>query len=167
MSHSKHVSLARESNVNSYAIRATSMFDGHGMSGPTTITVTDGVISDVHTTGETSVRVDNDVDLGPDSCLLPGLIDSHVHLAFNAGPDPVAALAETDDTELLTQMRAAAHAVLQAGITTVRDLGDRNYLALALAEEFRQQPHTGPQILSAGPPLTTPGGHCHFFGGEV
>ncbi|MEU1200022.1 amidohydrolase family protein [Streptomyces sp. NPDC005813] len=143
------------------------MFDGHNMSGPTTVTVTDGVIRNVDTTGAPPPSTDTFVDLGPDSCLLPGLIDSHVHLAFNAGPDPVSALGETDDAELLTQMRAAAHTALRAGITTVRDLGDRSYLAVALGEEFRQQPHLGPEILAAGPPLTTPLGHCHFFGGEV
>ncbi|PWI20905.1 amidohydrolase [Streptomyces sp. Act143] len=143
------------------------MFDGQDMSGPVTLTVTDGVISDVDRTGTVPAPAADVVDLGPDTCLLPGLIDSHVHLAFDAGPDPIATLTAMDDTELLAHMRSAAQSALRAGITTVRDLGDRNYLAVALAEEFKEQPHLGPQILSAGPPLTTPQGHCHFFGGEV
>ncbi|MFE9694817.1 amidohydrolase family protein [Micromonospora sp. NPDC005806] len=153
--------------MNSYAIRAASMFDGFDVSGPTTVQVTDGKIVSVDRTGAVPTGSGDVLDLGPQSCLLPGLIDTHVHLAFNAGPDPVAALIETDDAELLTQMRTAAHSALRAGITTVRDLGDRSYLALTLADEFKQQPELGPEILAAGPPLTTPGGHCHFFGGEV
>ncbi|GIF95908.1 amidohydrolase family protein [Catellatospora citrea] len=153
--------------MHSYAIRAASMFDGFDLSGPTTVQVTDGRILSVDRTGAAPTGSRDVLDLGPRSCLLPGLVDTHVHLAFDAGPDPVAALVKTDDAELLTHMRAAAQSALRAGVTTVRDLGDRSYLALALAEEFRRQPELGPEILAAGPPLTTPGGHCHFFGGEV
>ncbi|MET9879133.1 amidohydrolase family protein [Actinacidiphila glaucinigra] len=107
------------------------------------------------------------IDLGPQTCLLPGLIDSHIHLAFDASANPVASLTATGDDDLLAHMRAAAQSALQAGITTVRDLGDRNYLSLQLVQEFADRPESGPEILAAGPPLTTPGGHCHFFGGEV
>lgn len=162
-----HLPQSEGSIVNSYAIRAASIFDGFDLSGPTTVQITDGRIVSVDRTGAVPTGGGDVLDLGPQSCLLPGLVDTHVHLAFNAGWDPVAALIETDDAELLTQMRAAAQSALRAGITTVRDLGDRSYLALTLAEEFKQQPESGPEILAAGPPLTTPGGHCHFFGGEV
>ena len=47
------------------------------------------------------------VDLGG-TMLLPGLIDTHVHLAFDASRDPVASLAARDDTEALAAMTAAA-----------------------------------------------------------
>ena len=53
-----------------------------------------------------------------------------------------------------------AHAA--AGVTTVRDLGDRGYRTLA----FRERPGL-PRVVASGPPLTTPGGHCHFLGGAV
>ncbi|MGW0211147.1 metal-dependent hydrolase family protein [Streptomyces sp. NPDC003233] len=107
------------------------------------------------------------IDLGEQACLLPGLIDSHVHLAFDASMDAVASLAGTDDEDLLEHMRSAARSALHAGITTVRDLGDRDFLSLKLVEEFTGSPELGPEILAAGPPLPIPGGHCHFFGGEV
>jgi imidazolonepropionase-like amidohydrolase len=64
-------------------------------------------------------------------------------------------------------MRAAARRALAAGITTVRDLGDRHYLAVRLRDELTVDPTAGPQILAAGPPITTPGGHCWFLGGEA
>ena len=54
-----------------------------------------------------------------------------------------------------------------SGVTTVRDLGDRNYGTLALRAELAAQPAAGPQVLAAGPPITTVQGHCWFLGGEA
>ncbi|MEV4316087.1 amidohydrolase family protein [Actinocrispum sp. NPDC049592] len=99
------------------------------------------------------------IDL-PGTTLLPGLIDTHVHLAFDASPDCVGALAARDDSEALAAMDQAARLAVRAGITTIRDLGDRDYLSLQL----RDRPGL-PTIVAAGPPITTPGGHCHYLGG--
>ncbi|MFE0629233.1 amidohydrolase family protein [Streptomyces sp. NPDC058864] len=153
--------------LNSTAIHAGSMFDGFTRSGPATVHVRGDRIVRVDRTGALPADGTPVVDLGPGACLLPGLIDTHTHLAFDASADPVTSLAATSDADLLAQMRAAARAALRAGITTIRDLGDRDYLSLALVEELAEAPEQGPEILAAGPPLTTPGGHCHFFGGEV
>jgi imidazolonepropionase-like amidohydrolase len=98
---------------------------------------------------------------------MPGLIDSHVHLSFDAGPNPVESLKATNDADLMAHMRMAAQRALNAGITTVRDLGDRNFSALQLAAEIAGHPERGPHILAAGPPITTIGGHCFFLGGEA
>jgi imidazolonepropionase-like amidohydrolase len=106
------------------------------------------------------------VDLG-DATLLPGLIDVHQHLAFDASPDPVARLSADDDTSLLLRMRLAAQRALAVGITTIRDLGDRGYLSLALRDWFLDGNEVGPRILASGPPITTVNGHCWFLGGEI
>ncbi|MDQ8707128.1 amidohydrolase family protein [Streptomyces sp. LHD-70] len=50
---------------------------------------------------------------------------------------------------------------------TARDLGDRNWLALRLARAVVEGQAVGPRIVSAGTPVTPPGGHCWFLGGEV
>ena len=60
-----------------------------------------------------------------DQAVVPGLIDCHVHLAFSASVDPLADLLEEDDAALLLHAVANARTALAAGITTVRDLGDR------------------------------------------
>ncbi|MFD4722803.1 amidohydrolase family protein [Streptomyces sp. NPDC058423] len=153
--------------MKSFAVHAGAMFDGFTLSGSVTVHIRGERIARVDRSGTVPDDGSQVIDLGSDSCLLPGLIDTHTHLAFDAGPDPVAALAGTSDEDLLVRMRAAAGSALQAGVTTVRDLGDRSYLSLALVEEFARAPERGPEILAAGPPLTTPRGHCHFFGGEV
>jgi imidazolonepropionase-like amidohydrolase len=99
------------------------------------------------------------VDLG-DATLLPGLVDTHVHLAFDASSDPVTGRAGRSDAEALASMRQAGRTALAGGVTTVRDLGDRGYLSLSLRGEEGM-----PTLLTAGPPITTMTGHCHFLGG--
>jgi imidazolonepropionase-like amidohydrolase len=98
--------------------------------------------------------------------LLPGLVDSHVHLAFDASDDPVGHLANRDDAEVFTAMAGAARRAARGGVTTVRDLGDRGYLALGLRDAASADA-TLPTIVAAGPPITTPGGHCHYLGGTA
>ncbi|MFD0784212.1 amidohydrolase family protein [Micromonospora azadirachtae] len=150
-----------------FAVRAARMFDGTRLYGPSTVTVEDGRIARVDTTGAPPAQGVPVIDVGEDAFLLPGLIDAHVHLAFDASADPVAALVAADDAELLAKMRTAARRAVRVGITTVRDLGDRNYLSLALRTELADHPENGPDVLAAGPPITTPGGHCHFLGGQT
>lgn len=119
------------------------------------VLVRDGVIEEVgdNLMGEFPV-----IDLGPEVTLLPGLIDAHVHLCLDEDLEVVASM-DLDDEALLDRMRAAADKTLAAGVTTVRDLGDRSFLALEVG---------GPlTVLASGPPLTTRGGHCWFWGGEV
>ena len=93
--------------------------------------------------------------------LLPGLVDSHQHLCFNGIGTLEEQVRGVTDEELLARARAAAQLALSAGITTVRDLGDRNFVTLGL----RDDPAL-PTLLSAGPPITVPDGHCWYLGGE-
>ncbi|MFF9409865.1 amidohydrolase family protein [Streptomyces anandii] len=103
----------------------------------------------------------------PDATVLPGLIDCHVHLAFDAGSDPVSTVSESDDATLLLGMAGRARQLLDAGITTVRDLGDRGGLTVRLREAIGEGRVSGPRILAATAPLTARKGHCWFLGGEV
>ncbi len=96
--------------------------------------------------------------------LLPGLVDTHVHLAFDSSADPVANLAARDDDAALAAMAQAARLAARGGVTTVRDLGDRGYLSLRLRDAADP---ALPTIVAAGPPITTPGGHCHYLGGAT
>ncbi|MFF4948135.1 amidohydrolase family protein [Streptomyces chattanoogensis] len=103
----------------------------------------------------------------PGATLLPGMIDGHVHLSFDAGPEPFKALLNSDGPTLLDAMAQRAGQLLDCGVTTVRDLGDRGGAALRLREAITAGRVRGPRILAAGAPLTPPGGHCWFLGGEV
>ncbi|GAA2657194.1 amidohydrolase family protein [Streptomyces lunalinharesii] len=105
----------------------------------------------------------------PGGTLLPGLIDGHVHLSFDASAEPFTALlaSEVPTPGLLSAMAGRAGQLLDCGVTTVRDLGDRGAAAIRLREAITAGRVRGPRILAAGSPLTPPGGHCWFLGGEV
>ena len=141
-------------------VRAAWLFDGTSATlMPQPAVVVEGekiaaVESGVEPPGDAEV-----VDLG-DATLLPGLVDTHVHLVLDATGDPVASLAGRDDEQAVAAMNDTARIAARGGVTTVRDLGDRDYLSLRLAG----QPGL-PTVVAAGPPITTRGGHCHFLGG--
>jgi imidazolonepropionase-like amidohydrolase len=144
------------------AVRAGALFDGvSGTLVPEPVLVMDGP-SIVSVESAIAPPPGADVVDLDGATLLPGLIDTHVHLAFDGSADPVAALAGRDDSAALAAMSAAGRVALRGGVTTVRDLGDREYLSLGLrgARDL-------PTIVAAGPPITTPAGHCHFLGGET
>ena len=149
-------------------IRAARYFDGVGdrVRGPVQVVVDDGRIIGVEAPGPLPVEA-TVVDLG-DATLLPGLVDAHTHLTWNAGVDAAVRVAQDDDEALLAQARRSAAAALAVGITTVRDLGDRAYVAVALRDEFRAEPASGPEVVASGPPITIrQGGHCAFLGGAA
>lgn len=147
------------------ALRAGHVFDGVNVGQSGMVLVEDGVIRDVDFTGAAPPEHAAVTDFGPDGWLLPGLIDAHVHLCWDGTKDAVDHVASHDHEAVLKTARASAATTLTTGVTTVRDLGDRDYLTLALRE---QVPSTErPDIVAAGPPLTTRGGHCHFLGGEA
>src|SRR6266496_4345242 len=99
------------------------------------------------------------------SYLVPGLIDCHSHLYFDsAADDCVTRLSQQPDDELAERMRQRAASAAARGVTTVRDVGDRGFLVTDLV---RSADPALPTIVSAGPPLTSPGGHCHYLGGAV
>jgi imidazolonepropionase-like amidohydrolase len=146
------------------AIRAARLFDGTALVPDPTLVLDGATIVSV---GSGAPVPDGCpvVDL-PDATLLPGFVDGHVHLCFDSSPDPVASLAARDDAEAYAAMIAMARTAARGGVTTVRDLGDRNYLALGVRSAAANDP-TLPEILAAGPPITSVGGHCHFLGAEV
>jgi imidazolonepropionase-like amidohydrolase len=102
-----------------------------------------------------------------DGTVLPGLIDSHVHLVFEPGT-PLEEAVSGAPRDVL-RSRAATHLrhLLDGGVTTARDLGDRDGIGIDLRDTVARGELTGPRLLVAGAPLTPPGGHCWFLGGEV
>lgn len=99
--------------------------------------------------------------------VIPGLIDAHAHLCFNAASDWRAVYDSDSPGRMLLRMAAAGRSMLEAGITTVRDVGAPTPLALELRQAFADGLAGGPHLLVSGAPVTTTGGHCWFMGGEA
>ena len=92
--------------------------------------------------------------------VLPGLIDSHVHLDSDAG----GFAAQMEEVTLSPPAKAFdawvnARKTLDAGFTTVRNLGDDDGVTLALRDAIRAGKVIGPDILDAGSSISTTSGH--------
>lgn len=103
---------------------------------------------------------------GIDCTMMPGLIDSHVHLEFSQHHS-LHEQPRQSAVELMAKMESRAKSMVQHGITTCRDLGGNPNGALALRSRIRQGECLGPRLLCAGSPITRPRGHCWQWGGEA
>jgi imidazolonepropionase-like amidohydrolase len=103
---------------------------------------------------DASVRV---IDL-PNATLLPGLIDVHTHLTF----DPNFGYQELGISIPKEALIGAKNArvTLEAGFTTVRNVGASGYTDVALRDAINEGMVPGPRILASGPALSITGGHC-------
>jgi imidazolonepropionase-like amidohydrolase len=98
------------------------------------------------------------VDL-PNATLLPGLIDAHTHLTGDPKDFGYAGLAISTPREALIGARNA-RVTLEAGFTTVRNVGAGGFSDVALRDAINDGDVPGPRMLVSGPPLGITGGHC-------
>lgn len=98
---------------------------------------------------------------------IPGLIDSHVHLTFDPDAPPDAAASNPDGAAAAAAAVDRAHAAAKAGVLTLFDCGSTVTAGLAVRNALLVSAEPGPRLLISGPPITPPGGHCHYLGGET
>ncbi|MCY3819658.1 MAG: amidohydrolase family protein [Gammaproteobacteria bacterium] len=99
--------------------------------------------------------------------LVPGLIDAHVHMTLDPSLRTPEEQLAVPDEEVRRAMVERAEEMVRAGITTARDLGGGKWLEIDLRDRIDAGELTGPRLLCAGQPVTSVGGHCHFWGGEA
>jgi len=94
----------------------------------------------------------------PNATLLPGLIDAHTHLTF----DPNFGYQELGVSIPKEALIGAKNAriTLEAGFTTVRNVGASGYTDIALRDAVNEGMVPGPRIMASGPALSITGGHC-------
>ena len=132
-----------------------------GTGGPATITVRDGKIVSVEK-GLKRSAAGEIIDLS-DRTVLPGLIDTHVHLTGDPGGDFWKEAVEPDEWGVVVGAKNARITAL-AGFTTVRDVGSARETAFALRRGTAEGLIPGPRIVASGPPLAIIGGHGDVSG---
>ena len=98
------------------------------------------------------------IDLS-DHTVMPGLIDMHVHLTFDHRYHGYRRLELTVSRQAI-QGVMNARKTLDAGFTTVRNVGGAEYTAIALRDAINAGEVPGPRVRAAGPALGITGGHC-------
>ncbi len=122
-----------------------------------TLVVQDGRIVRIDA-GFVSDGCETVVDL-KDSFVLPGLIDSHVHLTSENGPNQRIERFTKTKSDLALDGAWYAMKTLKAGFTTVADLGGPNESVFALRDAIKAGRVAGPRIIAAGSPISVHGGH--------
>jgi imidazolonepropionase-like amidohydrolase len=138
------------------------VFDGRTVKTKQGVLVAGGTIDWVgaHVRAPRSAKAAHE-EPGAGRMLTPGLVDVHVHLQFDGGPD------FEGEAMALTPARGAIKAAnnarrhLAAGVTTVRDLGGMDAVSCEVGRAIDEGLTPGPRVLAAGRALTITGGHGH------
>jgi len=144
-------------NTKSVVVRAAHMLDvksGRTIDNPI-IVITGEKISAISGPAPAGATV---IDL-PGATLVPGLIDAHTHLIGQGTHFGYDTLGVSTPMETLWGARNAK-VTLEAGFTTVRNVGASGYSDVALRDAISQGLVPGPRMLVSGPPLGITGGHC-------
>ena len=123
-----------------------------------TLVIQDGKIVSVGASAEAKPPADAVRIELPNATVLPGLIDAHTHLTM----DPKFGYEELGVSvprEALTGAKNA-RVTLQAGFTTVRNVGASGFTDVALRDAINAGDVPGPRMLVSGPPLSITGGHA-------
>ncbi len=129
------------------------------LSGPVTIiTENDRVarVTDGHLQAPDGTSL---VNLTSQVCL-PGLMDMHTHLTGQSSPTSYINRFTQNPADIALQSVVYARRTLDAGFTTVRDLGDSFNVSVALRDAINEGKVSGPRIYTAGKSLATTGGHA-------
>lgn len=151
-----------------YYIKAKGLIDGSGSGvlDEPILKVSNGIISDIGI-GKDNRPCDFPLYDFPFSYIIPGLIDSHVHLAL--GGDCHSSYSEyLEQSNRVLQFIGLRNIFLHfaQGVTTVRDCGGREDVILAL-KNILSKNTIGPSLLVSGRPITKKGGHLSCCMGEV
>ena len=147
-----------------HLIKAGCLIDGTGASPRENVDILIDEQRIIAIDGRDTIR-DSDATVIPafDKVVLPGLVDAHVHICFDASCDPVFNVRHEPPPDMMIRGVCNARDMLRAGVTTIRTLGTPNDLDLHLRDGIRQGLIPGPRIVAAGRSLTVTGGHGHYY----
>jgi imidazolonepropionase-like amidohydrolase len=157
--------VEHKDTVASALIKNVRLLDGRGpVEGRRDIEIREGLLRDIRAHRQGAPVTDIPVLDGRGMYLLPGLIDLHVHLVWDGSPNPVEQLCKESTEQTLLRAIRHARETLEAGITTVRDLGSVDDLAIDLSRAVERSDIVGPHIVPSGQTIIMTGGHDPFWG---
>lgn len=124
-----------------------------------TVVVDQGRITNIETGYRKPAAGDTVIDLRK-STLMPGLMDMHVHLTSEYSRSSELDRFKKDGPDVALDGVLYAERTLQAGFTTVRDLGDSFRASIALRNAINAGKVAGPRIFAAGKSIASTGGHA-------
>jgi len=122
-----------------------------------TIIVTGNTISDIQKGYAAAAAGDKQIDL-KGRTVMPGLIDSHVHLELETSPNAQLKGFTLNDADIAYQSTVYAKTTLMAGFTTVRDVGGSG-VNISLRNAIKKGIVVGPRVYTAGKIISSTGGH--------
>jgi len=149
---------AMAQNVYVTADRMLDVATGRMIASPAII-IQDGVITQVGLKSQLQVPSAAEVVELPGVTLLPGLIDMHTHLDSDPAYGGYTGLEFTDNFWTVISV-PNAKATLDAGFTTVRNVGSGGWTDVALKQAIDAGKIEGPRIVPAGFSFGATGGHC-------
>jgi len=96
-------------------------------------------------------------------CVLPGMIDCHVHLCIDGSADPMQSLQKDSATMITLKAARQARLTLLGGVTTVRDLGSANGISGSLRDAINLGVVTGPRVVTTNQAVCITGGQGWQF----
>ena len=150
-----------------FGVRAGSAFDGERVVPGGALVLFDGGRIVGVEPGAAPAPEGCEVLEAPGGTVLPGLVDAHVHLCADGTDGSLDRIEEPDEDGMAAVIGEGLRRHLAAGVTTVRDLGDRRFAVLDWRSSARSGGGVYPAVVAAGPPITSVGGHCASMGGEA
>jgi imidazolonepropionase-like amidohydrolase len=149
---------ASSSRILIRAGRVVDVHTGNELADQTIVVTGDRITAIAPTASMSKQTGDTEIDLRS-LTVLPGLIDVHTHLTDDNNFDPYHELSTSVAKSALIGARNAK-VTLEAGFTTVRNVGAAGYADVDLRDAINEGLVEGPHMQVSGPPLGITGGHC-------
>jgi imidazolonepropionase-like amidohydrolase len=130
------------------------------------ITIANGKISHItnhKTSSSINQQLTTEINLD-ERYILPGLMDSHVHLILTGTPNIISYVQNTSESQMETNVTHHLSQYIQQGITTIRDMGDTNFIIASMKQKHQS---SSPTIMNSGNMLTAHQGHVKTIGKPI
>lgn len=121
--------------------------------------------SDILEVGNVTCEDARSIDLSGKT-IMPGIINAHAHITFEANADPVSQIMRESDASIALRAQRNLMRQLRSGVTFLRDMGAPKYIDIDVRNARNQGLIYGPEFICAGRPITMTGGHIWVLGRE-